>query len=133
MKLERMKVAKVVLTALMFVAFCTVNGQVADQVAQALKAGNAAQLGTYFADNVDLTIGEVEEVFAKAKAVEQLTQFFQQNSVTDFHKLHQGKSDGGLQYVIGNLSTRETDFRVSFYIKSTGDKEVVQQLMIDEE
>jgi hypothetical protein len=109
------------------------KAQVKNEVAKSLSDGNASNLVVYFHDNVDLSILNKDDLYTKAECRVKLNQFFTQVKPSNFSILHEGKSNTGLEYVIGTLSTESGDYRVSFYLKDEGNGERVQQLMIDKE
>lgn len=109
------------------------TAQVKNEVAKSLSDGNATNLVAHFHDNVDLSILNHDDLYTKAECRAKLSQFFSQVKPTSFTILHEGKSNTGLEYVIGTLSTENGNHRVSFYLKDEGNGERVQQLMIDKE
>ncbi len=104
---------------------------ITEDVAAAIRAGNAKELSKFFKDNLDLAIGEKEEVYSSAQAELILKDFFAKNISKSFTIIHQGCSKLGLLYVIGNLVTSNGNFRVSFYIKKSLHGQFIQQLRID--
>ena len=106
---------------------------ITDDVAAALKAGNAFKLSAFFQSKVDLTILDESDLMTKLEAEKMVYDFFHDNKPTDFVILHQGKSKSGLEYTIGKLTTDKGIFRVSFYINKTGNSEHIQQIIIDSE
>ena len=125
---------KKILLIPVFIAFFTnlmAGNEITEQVSAALQAGNAKELSKFFKDNVDLAIGDKEEVYSSAQAELILKDFFSKNTPTSFAIVHQGMSKLGLQYAIGNLVTSTGNFRVSFYIKKTIHGQFIQQLRID--
>lgn len=109
------------------------GNDITDLAAEAIRQGNAKDLSKYFKENVDLAIGEKEEVYSSAQAELILKDFFSKNTPKTFIIVHQGMSKLGLQYVIGNLTTSTGNFRVSFYIKKSLHGQFIQQLRIDTE
>lgn len=103
-----------------------------EEIAGAIRSGDASIIANYFGSTVDLTILDQEEVYSKAQAEQVLRNFFQKNPPKSFQILHKGSSREGLQYAIGSLqSSNGKIFRASFYVKSTGGKNTIQELRFE--
>ena len=116
----------------LFVAFSSFTG-ITDEVASALKAGNAFKLSAFFHSKVDITILDDSDLLTKLEAEKMVYDFFHENEPSHFEILHQGKSKSGLAYTIGKLTTKTGVFRVSYYIMKKGNSEYIQQIIIDSE
>lgn len=116
-----------------FSSFLIAGNDISEKVSNAIRAGNAKELSQFFKENVDLAIGENEEVYSSSQAELILKDFFSKNIPKTFTIVHQGMSKLGLQYAIGNLVTSNGSFRVSFYIKKSLHGPFIQQLRIDAE
>ncbi len=117
---------------LLFVFLCSFTG-ITEDVATALKSGNAFKLSKFFQEKVDLTILDESDLISKLEAEQKLYAFFRENQPSHFEILHQGESKSGLEYTIGKLVTDNGNYRVSFYIKKTSSSEFIQQIIIDTE
>lgn len=106
---------------------------IAEDVSNAFKAGNSAQLATYFGETVDLTIVDEDNLYPKGEAQKKLAAFFKAHPVTDFKVLHEGESKKGLKYAIGSLTTSNGNFRVSYYFNTKDSNMLLQQIIIDSE
>ncbi len=105
-----------------------------EDISNAIRSGESHQLSTYFGNTVDLTILEQENVYSKAQAELVVKDFFEKNRPKSFTILHKGSSPEKTQYAIGNLVTSNgRTFRVSFYIKNTQGKNLMQELRIETE
>ena len=103
-----------------------------DDIANAIRNGDARQLSTYFVNSVDLTIIDKENVYSKAQAEFVLKDFFSKNPPKSFNIIHKGASPEGTQYAIGNLITANgKTFRTSFYVKNNNGKFVLKELRIE--
>jgi hypothetical protein len=101
-------------------------------MAKALGSGNADALGQYFDQNVEISMSDNEDVYAKAQAINMVRQFFTQNAPRGFQQMHQGASKGSdAQYCIGNLTTASGTFRVYLYAKTTAGKFLIQEIRFD--
>lgn len=105
-----------------------------EDISNAIRTGESHQLSTYFGNTVDLTILEQENVYSKAQAELVVKDFFEKNRPKSFTIIHKGSSPEKTQYAIGNLVTSNgRTFRVSFYIKNTQGKNLLQELRIETE
>lgn len=101
-------------------------------ISKAIGEGDATALGTYFDNNIDLTILTKQDILPRTKAVEQITQFFAKNKPKSFSPVHQGSSKGnGSHYTIGDMSTTAGTFRVYLYYRASGDKAIIQEMRIE--
>ncbi|MBL8010248.1 MAG: DUF4783 domain-containing protein [Flavobacteriales bacterium] len=104
---------------------------VKDRVVAALGTGNSKELAQHFIPNIDLTVGGSSDVYSKAQAEQILRRFFDENPPVGMVVEHQGQSKLGDQYYIGILRSRTGHFRVTFFLKRTGDQLQVKQLRIE--
>ena len=100
--------------------------EVPSSIVTALDAGNASQLSAYLNDNVELMIGNQNDVFSKQQASGIIADFFRKNRVTDFQILHKGNKDAA-SFAIGTLKTTSGNYRV--YVLTR--KNEIQQLRIE--
>jgi len=104
---------------------------VKDKVVLAMKSGNPKELAAHFIPDIDLTVKETADVYSKAQAEQILRKFFNDHPPVDLVIEHSGVSKFGDQYFIGILRTRSGYFRVTFFLKRTGDDFQVKQLRIE--
>ncbi len=101
-------------------------------IIKAISEGDAAALGTHFDNNIDLTILHQQDILPRAKAVEQVSQFFAKNKPKSFNAVHQGSSKGNSShYTIGDMPTASGTFRVYLYYRASGDKAIIQEMRIE--
>ncbi len=98
---------------------------------EAIKTGNAAKIGSYFAANVDLTLPGTEEVLPSDQAKKLVERFFTQHIAKSFAVKHRGTSKMNDHYRIGDLATSKGNFRVTFFMKSDAGKFSVTQFRIE--
>ena len=92
-----------------------------DEIALAIRSGDAKQLSTYFGP----TLAQAEQV---------IKDFFSKNAPKSFTIIHKGSSPEGNQYAIGNLVTNTgKTYRTSFYFKTSGGKNVLMELRFETE
>ena len=104
----------------------------ADDVASAVKTGNAANVSKYFSANVDLKILDEEDIYSKAQAELILKDFFAKNPIKSFAVMHKGTSKSGDQFAIGTYETTGgKKFRSYFLFKKDGSGLSIQQLRFE--
>ena len=104
-----------------------------EDVANAIKTGNANEVSKHFSDNVDLKIIDKEEVYSKSQAELIIKDFFAKHNVKSFNILHKSATNGDSQYTIGSLETSAGKFRVYYLMKKAVDKLLVSQFRIESE
>lgn len=98
----------------------------------AFSKGDASALSSYFSSTVELTINEKEEIYSSTQAEIILRKFFSDNPPTQFKIIHQGGKENS-KYAIGNLFSGSKSFRITFLLKTEGDKILIHQLRIENE
>ncbi len=100
-----------------------------DDIANALRSGDARTVSRYFGNTVDLTIISQEEVYSKVQAEQVLRDFFSKNTPRSFTIIHKGESKEGARYAIGTLVTSQgSTYRTYFFIKQQGNTAIIQEL-----
>ncbi len=101
---------------------------------RALGKGDVNALSAYLDQNVEVAIGDMEDLFPKAQALQAVRDFFAKNPARSFSTVHQGTSKGrDSHYFIGNLVTTKGTFRVYVYLSKAGDAYRIQELRFDKE
>lgn len=105
---------------------------ISDDVAAAVKTGNAANVAKYFSSSVDMKILDKEDVYSKAQAELILKDFFTKNPIKSFAVVHKGTSKTGDQFAIGTYETSSgKKFRAYFLFKKEGTGLTIQQLRFE--
>ena len=105
-----------------------------EEIANSIRSGDARQVATFFGNTIDLTLDDKENVYSRAQAELVLKDFFGKNPPKSFTIIHKGSSPEGTQYAIGKLITSNgKNFRVSFYVKGSNGKSILQELRIEAE
>lgn len=105
-----------------------------DAISRALGAGDVDALSKYFADNVEISVQDKEQLYPKAKATDVIRSFFGTNKPRAFAQVHQGTSrENSDQYCIGNLSSASGTYRVYLYLKASGNNITIQEMRFDKE
>jgi hypothetical protein len=114
------------------IAFAHQGNPGLEVISNALNAGDVTTLSKYFADNVEISIMNKEQVYPKAKAADVVRSFFDSNKPKSFSQVHKGTSRGNNdQYCIGNLVATSGNFRVYLYLKVSGNNLVIQEMRLD--
>jgi hypothetical protein len=98
-----------------------------DEVINALRSGNSAQLSGYFDENVELTLPDKSDSYSRAQAQLIVKDFFGNNKVRGFELKHKGDSPSG-HFCIGTLQTNAGNFRTNVFMKVKNGKEVVKEI-----
>ena len=107
---------------------------ITDDVAAAIKTGNASNVSKFFSANVDLKILDKEDVYSKAQAELILKDFFAKNPIKSYAVIHKGTSKTGDQFVIGSYETSAgKKFRSYSLFKKEGAALTIQQLRFEDE
>jgi len=106
----------------------TLQGGGIDDVINALRSGNAADLARNFDDNVELSLPDKSDNYSRAQAQTILRDFFTNNGVKGFELKHKGDSPGGGHFCIGTLQTNAGSFRTNVFMKIKNGKEVVKEI-----
>jgi len=115
-----------------FVFIQTTQAQSFDNIANAIKNGNSAELAGSFVGNVEITIKSNSGSYSKSQAEMVLKSFFSENKPSGFSISHQGTSPEGSRYFIGSLTTSSGTFRTYVYAKATGNTLVIQEIRFED-
>ncbi len=131
-----MRNSPIIRTALLLASILAFSGLMAqgsgkDQVVAAIGTGNSAALAKHMVANVDMTLPSASDYYSKAQAEQILRKFFEENPAKGLSIVHEGANRGGDSYYIGNLATAKGDFRVTFFLKKTGELYQVKQLRME--
>ena len=129
-----MKSIKLVL--LSFLMLCALphvvaqSSEVSSEIITALDKGDAAKLSAYLNANVELVVGNKNDVFSKQQATGIITDFFRTNKVSSFQLLHKGNKEA-TSFAIGEIKTNTGNYRVFVLTRKSGNQTVIQQLRIE--
>lgn len=116
------------------VAFANQGNPGLEAISTALNSGDVETLSKYFADNVEISIQDKEQIYPKAKAADVLRGFFDSNKPKGFSQVHRGTSrENSDQYCIGNLNAATGNYRVYIYLKVAGSNMSIQEIRLDKE
>ena len=129
-----MKTIKLVL--LSFLMLCALpnvvaqSSEVSSEIITALDKGDAGKLSAYLNTNVELVVGNKNDVFSKQQASGIITDFFRTNKVSSFQLLHKGNKEA-TSFAIGEIKTNTGNYRVYVLTRKLGNQTVIQQLRIE--
>jgi len=115
-----------------FTADSNATGMEMEDIVVALKAGNATNLSRYFDNRIDLTLPTKSENYSRTQAEMILRNFFSYNTVRNFEIKYKGETNGS-RYCVGTLKTKGGDYRTRLFMKTKGDKQVLQELAFQPE
>ena len=101
-----------------------------DDVVNAMKTGNTAQIIKYFDDTIEITMPDKSNSYSKSQAELVLKDFFNTNAVKNFEVMHKGENAGS-QYCIGTLITKSGSFRTTIFMKQKGDRQLLQEIRFE--
>ena len=97
------------------------------------KSGSVYEISNYLSPRTEIAFEGDKEIFQKDKAEQILKDFFTQNKPKDFQVLHQGASKEGLKFYIGELLSSSGTYRVLVYLRTKGDKSLIETIDISKE
>lgn len=122
----------IIIVAGLFLSFSTAYSQKAvEDISNALKAGNAPGLATYFHATIDLTILQKQGTYSKSQAQQVVQNFFTENKSSGFTIDHDGTTGEGSKYIIGTLVSSTGEYRVYIYFKNLNGSELIQTLRFE--
>jgi len=108
------------------------SADIYDEIADAIRAGDAHHIAGYFDAKVNLALSNQEDVYSKAQAELLIKDFFSKNPSKSFTLVHKGSSKEGSLFAVGTLTcTNGKSFRVSFVMKSVKGTNTIQELRFE--
>ncbi len=112
-----------------FFAFTSnAQNETVEQVKLVLEVGNANELSNYLNDKVDLNINGSEGTYSHSQAEGVLKNYFKENPPKSFQINHEGASENGLIYAIGEYKTADSSFRVWLRLKKVNDQFKIHEM-----
>jgi len=109
------------------------SNDIVAEIAVAIKSGNATDVSKYFNSTLDITVPGNEGTYSKSQSELILKDFFLKNPVKSFVVKHQGNSNDGSLYAIGNYETEADFFRVYFLLKKVNANYLLHKLEFEKE
>lgn len=99
-------------------SFYSVN----DVIADAIKAGDATKLASYFAQTIQLSVPGKKDVFSKTQAGVIMQDFFKKYPPSSFTINSEGKTSGSNFYVLGSYVSGDVVFKVYYVMQNIENK-----------
>ncbi|WP_164972724.1 DUF4783 domain-containing protein [Lacibacter luteus] len=96
-----------------------------DDIVAALKTGSVEKMSKHFDNMVDVTLPGKSNSFSKGQAELVIKDFFTLNKVKGFELQHSG-SNSSSNFIIGTLVTSGGTYRTTVYMRTKGDKNLIQ-------
>ncbi len=103
------------------------------QVRLALEIGSANELSKFLNDKVELKIDGNEGHYSHSQAEGVLKNYFKENPPKSFQINHEGTSENGLIYAIGEYRTIDSSFRVLIRLKKINDQFKIHEMSFAKE
>lgn len=105
-----------------------------ERITQAISKGDAATLGQYLDQTVEIAVVDREDIYTRTEAEGILQDFFRNHAPKSFSQVHKGSSKAkDSLYCIGNLVTQQATFRVYIYMRIDNRSYKIQELRFDKE
>lgn len=102
-----------------------------DKISAALKSADASKVSEYFYSTINLEVGEIDGSYSKKQAEMIVSDFFKKEPIKSFEIKHQGSSDDGSKYIIGNYKTVAKEYRVYILLKKQNDTFLIHHLQFE--
>lgn len=99
-----------------------------ENIAAAIKAGNAKELAKYFGPTVEIILPGNDGAFSKAQAEMIMKDFFTRSAPVSFVVNQKGNSAGGAQFMIGTYKSKNELLNVYILLKPVSNQLMVQQM-----
>ena len=94
----------------------TTSREIPEEIIESLNKGNSRILARHFNNTIELVVLDNEDIYSKSQAEIILRDFFSANRPVKFELLHQGGPESS-RFAIGNLETKNGNFRIYFLLK----------------
>jgi hypothetical protein len=119
--------------AVMFINMAAMLPDEFENIASAIRVGDAHTISMYFDKTVDIKTDDKSITYSKNQAELVLKEFFQKNNPHVFTIIHRGASAKGAKYIIGTLETSTGKFRSFVYMKESGGKQFIEEMSFEKQ
>lgn len=98
-----------------------------DDVANALRQGNASELAKSFSDKIAIKVLNQEDLLSKLQAQALIQDFFNKHKVKGYQTAHTSIVNSNQQFITGFLETANGRFRISILVRGS----VISQFRIE--
>lgn len=116
-----------VIFCISLLSFSFVTRDITDDVANALKQGNASELVKHFAEKVSIKVLNQEDLLSKSQAQALIEDFFSKHKVKTYQTSHTSIVNGDQQFITGALDTNTGKYRISILVRGS----VISQFRIE--
>lgn len=114
--------------------FYSSSDAIINDIAAAIKRGNANEVSASFASNIELLLPNNEGTYSHTQAEVMLKKFFNNNRPKSFSVSHQGSSRDGSKYAIGTYTAANGNkFRTYFLVKKVANSYKLHQLQFEKQ
>jgi len=103
---------------------------VSPTILSALQRGDAVAVSAFFNENIELIVGQVNDVFSKKQATGILADFFRRNRVGSFRIIHKGNKENSA-FTICSMQAGAVSYRVYVLVRTSDTQQLIQQLRIE--
>ncbi len=129
--MNTLKVVLVLFLGLVVAQPLKAQPKVVNEIAVALRNGDASALGSHLAPNVSLGLEDKEQSYSKPQATQVLKSFFNRHAAVDFTYKHSARSQQKDQFFVGRLQTKNGDFRVTYFLIKTPNGPRIKRLRLE--
>ena len=104
-----------------------------DKVAELIRQGNTRVLSKIFAENVEITLQDEENVYSKVQAGLILDKFFSQNKPVSIKMLHKVNSNSSYLFAVLIVNTQKGPYRIAYTLKENEGSLALIELRIETE
>lgn len=105
---------------------------VIDDVAAAVKSGDAKNVAKFFSTTVELSVNDQEDIYSAAQATFILKDFFAKHAPIGTKIVHKVVSNPNYKFGVILLTTSDAKYRISFELKMNASKFILTQMRIEE-
>ena len=120
-----------ILILLVFFTFTQVNAQnnIIDDISLGFANSDQQTIAKYIGNKVEINLFDLSSVYSKAQAEMVLKDFFDKYEVQSFQLFNKNNANGGpSKFAIGNLNTRNGNFRIFFILKEQEGAYFIQEM-----
>lgn len=120
-----------ILILLGFFTFNQVNAQnnIIDDISLGFANSDQQTIAKYIGNKVEINLFDLSGVYSKAQAEMVLKDFFDKYEVQSFQLFNKNNANGGpSKFAIGNLNTRNGNFRIFFILKEQEGAYFIQEM-----
>jgi mRNA-degrading endonuclease RelE of RelBE toxin-antitoxin system len=126
----RMKTRLTLFLIFLSLSYGFAQRDVSPTIISALQKGDAVAVSAFFNENVELIVGQVNDVFSKKQATGILSDFFRRNKISSFRIIHKGNKENSA-FSICSMQAGSASYRVYILVRTADNQQLIQQLRIE--